>query len=98
MADKPISLDNVRRNKEWIENHERISPFYDALQNADQAEAPACLFRLARKHRDLLDEGIGKRSAVLAMLRAEAVLAKIPIDEAEQIIKAGLYRSRKARQ
>jgi hypothetical protein len=96
MTAKVVSLDNIRQNREWRENFDRIRPFYDALWNAEGDEAPTALFRLARKRRDLLAEGIGTPRAVRDMLRFEAWQKDIPPDEAEKIISAGLYRARGA--
>ncbi len=89
---KIINLQNVRRSLMWCENFDRIEPFYDALRNAEPDEAPVTLFRLARKHRDW---NIGKRRAVFDVLRHEAHQAKVPDDEAEKIISAGLYRTKR---
>jgi hypothetical protein len=86
-----VSLENVRRSREWLENYDRIQPFCDALRNSEPDGAAIALFHLARKHRDW---GIGQPRAVLINLRYQAHLAGIPFDEAEKIIRAALYRSK----
>jgi hypothetical protein len=88
-----ISLENVRRSREWIENYDRIQPLVDALRNSEPEESSVALFRLARKHRDWR---IGQPKAVLDTLIYEAHKAGIPLNEAEKIIRAALYRPKRA--
>ena len=90
---KLVDLHTVRRSRQFVGAAKRLQPFLDALENAEKDEAPTALFRLAREYRNMLAEGIGKRSAVMFMI--SAAVAKIPPDEAEKIIMAGLYRGKK---
>jgi hypothetical protein len=91
MDTEVVSLENVRRSREWLDNYDRLQPFHDALCKEPE-EAPVALFRLARKHRDW---GIGRPRAVLESVRYQALLAGILLDEAGKIIRTAMYRSKR---
>ncbi|MGB8895644.1 MAG: hypothetical protein WA322_15505 [Pseudolabrys sp.] len=68
---KLVDLHTVRRSRQFVGAAKRLQPFLDALENAEKDEAPTALFRLAREYRNMLAEGIGKRSAVMFMIQRQ---------------------------
>jgi hypothetical protein len=64
MSEGPISLENVRRNRAWVRNYDRVDPILRAIEQAPHSDKKERLFTAACRLREMIDEGsLNRRQA-----------------------------------